>query len=44
MPIGRIDWQLTPNHSLFARYMLSTTFWEPAFANANAIPTSTDPR
>ena len=34
-PIGRIDWQLTPNHSLFARYMLSTTFWDPAFANAN---------
>ena len=34
-PIARIDWQLTPNHSLFARYMLSTVFWEPAFANAN---------
>jgi hypothetical protein len=34
-PIGRIDWQLTPNHSLFARYMLSTVFWEPAFANAS---------
>src|SRR4030095_16218791 len=34
-PIGRIDWQLTPNHSLFARYMLSTVFWEPSFENAN---------
>ena len=35
MPIGRIDWQLNPNHSLFARYMLSTTFWDPAFENAD---------
>jgi hypothetical protein len=35
MPIARIDWQLNPNHSLFGRYMLSTTFWEPAFANAS---------
>ena len=35
MPIGRIDWQINPNHSLFARYMLSTTFWEPAFENAD---------
>ena len=35
MPIGRIDWQLNPNHSLFARYMLSTTFWDPAFVNAD---------
>ncbi len=34
MPIGRIDWQLNPNHSMFARYMLSTTFWDPAFENA----------
>ena len=32
---ARIDWQLTQNHSLFARYMLSTTFWEPAFVNAD---------
>ena len=35
MPIGRIDWQINPNHSLFARYMLSTTFWDPAFENAD---------
>ena len=34
MPIGRIDWQLNPNHSLFARYLLSKTFWDPAFENA----------
>ncbi len=32
--IGRLDWQLTQNHSLFGRYMLSTTFWEPAFLNS----------
>jgi hypothetical protein len=34
-PIARIDWRLNDSHTLFARYMLSTTFWEPAFANAN---------
>ena len=33
-PIGRLDVQLTQNHSLFARYMLSTTYWAPAFANS----------
>jgi hypothetical protein len=33
--IGRVDWQIAQNHSLFARYMLSTTFWKPAFENAN---------
>ncbi|HLG59218.1 MAG TPA: TonB-dependent receptor [Vicinamibacterales bacterium] len=33
-PIARIDWQVNQRHQLFARYMLSTTFWEPAFANA----------
>jgi hypothetical protein len=33
MPIGRVDVQLTPNHSLFGRYMLSTTFWDPALLN-----------
>jgi hypothetical protein len=32
-PIGRLDIQLTQNHSLFARYMLATTFWDPALAN-----------
>jgi hypothetical protein len=33
-PIARVDVQLTQNHSLFGRYMLSTTFWEPAFGNS----------
>src|SRR5688572_13823238 len=33
--IGKVDWQITPNHSLFGRYMLSTTFWDPAFENAD---------
>src|SRR5215510_2229500 len=28
-PIGRLDFQLTQNHSLFARYQLVTTFWDP---------------
>jgi hypothetical protein len=34
-PITRIDWRLNSRHTLFARYMLSTTFWEPAYENAN---------
>ena len=33
-PIAKVDWQITQNHSLFGRYMLSTTFWDPAFGNA----------
>src|SRR5712691_2419872 len=33
-PIAKVDWQLTQNHLLFARYMLSTTFWEPAYLNS----------
>jgi hypothetical protein len=28
--IGKMDWQITQNHSLFGRYMLTTTFWDPA--------------
>jgi hypothetical protein len=28
-----MDWQITQSHSLFGRYMLSTTFWDPALAN-----------
>ncbi len=31
--IGRIDWQIAQNQSLFARYMLTSTFWDPAFKN-----------
>ena len=34
-PIARVDWQLNRIHALFVRYMLSTTFWEPSFENAN---------
>src|SRR5437867_1342187 len=34
-PIARVDWRLNSRHTLFARYMLSTTFWEPAYANAS---------
>jgi len=33
-PIARLDVQLNQNHSIFGRYMLSTTFWEPAFGNS----------
>ena len=31
--IGKVDWQITQNHSLFGRFMLTTTFWDPPFAN-----------
>jgi len=34
-PIGRVDWQLNRSHQLFARYQLSTTFWEPAYLNSD---------
>src|SRR5204863_219200 len=29
--IGRVDWQINQNHSLFGRYMLTTTFWDPPY-------------
>ena len=32
-PIGRVDWQMSQSHALFARYQLSTTFWDPALKN-----------
>jgi len=32
-PIGRVDWQINRSQSLFARYMLTTTFWDPALKN-----------
>jgi hypothetical protein len=32
-PIGKVDWQISQNQSLFGRYMMSTTSWDPAFAN-----------
>jgi len=31
--IGRVDWQIAQNQSLFGRYMRTTTFWEPALNN-----------
>ena len=40
-PIGRVDWQINQNHSLFGRYMLTTTFWDPAFANNGNILATT---
>jgi hypothetical protein len=40
-PIGRIDWQITQNHSLFARYMATTTFWEPAYKNTGNVLATT---
>jgi hypothetical protein len=36
-----VDWQVTQNHSLFARYMLSTTFWEPSYTNTGNILATT---
>ncbi len=35
--IGKVDWQITQNHSLFGRYMLTTTFYDPPFANNGNI-------
>jgi hypothetical protein len=32
--IGKVDWQMSQKHSLFGRYMLTTTFFDPAFANS----------
>jgi hypothetical protein len=32
--IGRVDWQITQDQSLFGRYMMSTTFWDPALNNS----------
>jgi hypothetical protein len=34
MPIARVDWQMNQNHSIFGRYMLSKTYWDPAFLNS----------
>jgi len=35
--IGRVDWQVNQNHSVFGRYMLTTTFWDPALLNSDTI-------
>ena len=36
-PIARIDWQLSQNHSVFGRYMRTTTFWDPALVNSDTV-------
>ena len=33
-PIGKVDWQVNQSHGVFARYILSTTFWDPAYLNS----------
>jgi hypothetical protein len=39
--ISKVDWQLTQNQSLFARYILSTTFYEPSYAlTSNVLATN----
>lgn len=32
--IGRVDWQIGPNQSFFARFMRTTTAWDPALLNS----------
>ena len=32
--IGKVDWQVRQKHSFFGRYILTTTFWDPAYANS----------
>ena len=39
--IGKVDWQISQNHSLFGRYMRTTTFWDPAYANTGSILATT---
>src|SRR5262245_36458512 len=34
LPIAKVDWQVSQNHSIFARYMMARTFWEPALNNS----------
>jgi len=34
LPIGKVDFQISQNHSIFARYMMARTFWEPALTNS----------
>src|SRR5688572_926991 len=36
-PIARVDWQISSNHSLFGRYIRTTTFWDPALVNSDTI-------
>ena len=37
-PIARVDWQISQNHSLFGRYMRTTTFWDPALREQRHHP------
>ena len=39
--IGKFDWQFSQNHSVFARYIGTTTFWDPAYANTGNILATT---
>src|SRR6185503_4736702 len=39
--IGKFDWQFSQNHSVFARYIATTTFWDPAYANTGNILATT---
>ena len=39
--IGKVDWQMSQNHSLFGRYIFSTTSWDPPYLNSrNLLSTS----
>ena len=39
--IGKFDWQLSQGQSLFARFVYTTTFWDPPFVNSgNLLSTS----
>ncbi|MBI4485957.1 MAG: TonB-dependent receptor, partial [Acidobacteria bacterium] len=39
--VARMDWQLTQNQTLFGRYLLTTTSWEPPYAETGNILAST---
>jgi hypothetical protein len=39
--IGKLDFQFTPNHSLFGRYMATTYKYEPPFSASDNILTTT---
>ena len=40
-PIGKIDFQVNQNHSLFARYMATTYYYAPPFAESGNILSTT---
>jgi len=35
--IGKVDWQINQNHSLFGRIIYTTTFWDPPYVNNNNL-------